>query len=147
MNFIARLLSYLRRTNDTRFYYLALIKETPDADWSIHGLWPNLPSLRSGVSESSYPTYCKKVEFDINELESIIDELKKYWHSDSGSDEEFWRHEYSKHGSCMFIDVTEYKYFKMTLDLYKKFKIAASKYQTSETTAKIKLDLNFNLIC
>ena len=35
------------------------------------------------------------------------------------SNEDFWQHEWTKHGSCMFSDAEEY--FEKTLDLYDQF--------------------------
>ena len=52
----------------TKFYYLSLIKEGNN-EWSIHGLWPQ-------YSKNQYPTFCKKVSFDINKLETILPELE-----------------------------------------------------------------------
>ena len=39
------------------FYYLSLLKEQ-DGSFSIHGLWPQ-------TTLDKYPTFCKKVDFDI----------------------------------------------------------------------------------
>ena len=51
-------------------------------------------------------------------LEPIIDELKNYWYSKQEKNEEFWKHEYQKHGSCMFTPLTELQYFSRALLLY-----------------------------
>ena len=53
-------------------------------------------------------------------LKPILDELNKYWSSNKGKDEnpDFWKHEYLKHGSCMFTDVSEFDYFNKTINLY-----------------------------
>ena len=33
-------------------------------------------------------------------------------------DEEFWKHEWEKHGSCMFVEMDEFGYFSKTLELF-----------------------------
>ena len=33
--------------------------------------------------------------------------------------DDFWKHEYVKHGSCMFTNMNELQYFSKTLELYK----------------------------
>ena len=105
------LLGFLRK--DTNFYYLSLILENEEENkWSIHGLWPQ-------YSKNEYPKYCKKVEFKIEKLESIIEELNKKWYSNIEKNNDFWKHEYEKHGSCMFTDISEFDYFNLVLNLYK----------------------------
>ena len=94
-----------------KFYYLSLIKED-DGSFSIHGLWPQF-------NKTSYPSYCKKVDFSIDKLESIIEELNKFWYSTMEKNDDFWKHEYVKHGSCMFTNMNELQYFSKTLELYK----------------------------
>jgi len=99
--------SYL---SNNKFYYLSLIKED-DGSYSIHGLWPQ-------YSLNSYPSYCKPVNFSIEKLNPIMDTLNKYWYSSKGLNADFWKHEYEKHGSCVFIPMTELNYFKKTIELY-----------------------------
>ena len=82
-----------------KFYYLSLIKT--NNTWHIHGLWPQ-------YSEDSYPTYCKTVSFDLNKLNSILSKLEKYWYSEDEKNEDFWCHEWKKHGSCMFTNINEF---------------------------------------
>ena len=99
----------LWKNNDRRFYYLSLLLE--DNKWTIHGLWPQ-------NSKSDYPTFCRNVDFSENLLNPIINDLDKYWHSDRGSNESFWEHEWKKHGSCMFQEMNELQYFSKTLELF-----------------------------
>ncbi len=98
-------------SNPINFYYLSLIKE--DTSWSIHGLWPQ-------YTKSKYPKFCHRATFDIKTLNPIIDRLNSEWYSNIGPDDEFWRHEYLKHGTCNFNSFNEYQYFKTTLDLFDK---------------------------
>ena len=98
------------KKNDTdKFYYLSLIKETEG--WSIHGLWPQ-------YNKNQYPSFCREVNFDINKLEPILKDLNEKWYSEDNKNENFWKHEWEKHGSCMFIELNELEYFEKTLELF-----------------------------
>jgi ribonuclease I len=92
------------------FYYLSLIKEQ-DGSFSIHGLWPQ-------TTPDNYPTFCKKVNFDIDCLFPIMGQLKKYWYSTMGKNDNFWKHEWQKHGSCVWTEMNEFEYFSNALRLY-----------------------------
>ena len=122
------------------FYYLSLINDE-NRGWSIHGLWPQ-------YSSNSYPTFCRNVDFDINKLQSIINDLHNHWYSTTEKDADFWEHEWKKHGSCMFNNCDEFNYFRKSLELF----ITAvegdiiKKFQTSETKSMIPFDINFNII-
>ena len=98
---------------DTRFYYLCLLKNEvyDENEYSIHGLWPQ-------NSKTDFPSYCKKVTFSVDKLVPILPDLNKYWYSNEEKNVDFWKHEYSKHGSCVFTKMNEYQYFKKALDLY-----------------------------
>lgn len=123
----------------TKFYYLSLIKEY-DNTFSIHGLWPQ-------YNINQYPTFCKKVNFEIDNLKTILPELQKKWYSNRGSDADFWEHEYEKHGSCVFTPMTELEYFSKTLELYDKAieLQLPPKYQNNQTNkCLIPVDLSFN---
>ena len=98
---------------DTRFYYLCLLKNEvyDENEYSIHGLWPQ-------NSKTDFPSYCKKVTFSVDKLVPILQDLNKFWYSDREKNVDFWKHEYSKHGSCVFTKMNEYQYFKKALDLY-----------------------------
>ena len=132
--------NYLFTKKDTRFYYLSLIEEKNNT-FSIHGLWPQ-------NSKTDYPTYCKKVDFSIEVLAPIMDELKKYWYSKQEKNEAFWKHEYQKHGSCMFTPLTELQYFSRTLLLYNKAiaQDLPTYYPVKNGKCLIPVDLDFNFI-
>lgn len=130
---------------DTRFYYLSLIKDfnniNHDYTFSIHGLWPQ-------NNLDSYPSYCKKVSFSVNNLNTILEDLHRYWYSNQQKDEMFWKHEYEKHGSCMFSDISEFDYFNLALNLYKEATQLnlPDKYYNQETGAcLIPVSLDFKL--
>jgi len=97
-----------------RYYYLSLLEKEDkngNKNWHIHGLWPQ-------YNINSYPSFCRDVTFDINELRTILPELQKYWYSTESTDDTFWEHEWKKHGSCMFDKMDEFDYFNTTLKLY-----------------------------
>ena len=130
-----------RYNNDTnRYYYLSLVNDD-NRGWSIHGLWPQ-------YTQNSYPTYCRDVDFDYSKLTLILPDLQKHWYSADGSDEDFWSHEWKKHGSCMYNNCDELEYFRKALELY----ITAiegdiiNKFKINDKKAMIPFDLNFNII-
>ena len=150
MNIFKKLISSIFNSsqseeNSENFYYLALLKNDNIVyGASIHGLWPN-------YANGSYPSFSKNVEFDIDKLSPIIEELRDYWDlpEDTGKDENsFWGHEYKKHGSCMFIELTELEYFKKALELYFNImenSIDIEKYKKGKNYM-IPFDLDFKLI-
>jgi len=86
--------------------------------WTIHGVWPT----KEG---SEGPNFCKSVKFDVTSLTPILPDLNKYWYEiDATKDaHNFWKHEWTKHGSCaMELDIfdTELKYFSEALTLRSK---------------------------
>jgi len=45
--------------------------------------------------------YCKRERFNVTEVDSVRNELDVHWYSYMiGGNEEFWKHEWLKHGSC-----------------------------------------------
>jgi ribonuclease I len=142
--------TYYDKVNEypNKFYYLSLIKE-PNEKYSIHGLWPQ-------YTKNSYPTYCTDVAFDITKIKELLPDLNKNWYSNSNSNsneeiknEDFWKHEYEKHGSCVFTPMTEKEYFSKTLDLYN---IAMNEnipryfYDKETKKCMIPVSTHFNLI-
>lgn len=128
------------------FYYLSLLKNDNNVyGYSIHGLWPNF-------GNGTYPSFCKKLDFNITKLDSIKKDLINYWElpEDKNIEEvKFWKHEWLKHGSCMFEEMDELEYFKKAIDLYlmliKNDKINIDDYKIGKTYM-IPFDLNFELI-
>jgi ribonuclease I len=129
--------------NDTRYYYLSLKRVNKNTSWSIHGLWPQ-------YSQTSYPQFCKNIPFDIEKIKPILLDLNKFWYSGIEPNNVFWKHEWEKHGTCMFNDSDEFDYFKTVLSLYveviqsniiNKFKLENDGLQV-----KIPIDLNFKPI-
>ncbi|KAL6307714.1 ribonuclease T2-like protein [Sparassis latifolia] len=73
----------------------------PLTNWTIHGLWPN-------NCDGSYSEDCDSSRdySDITSLlqdqgaSSTLDFMQTYWISDDESNEAFWEHEWSTHGTC-----------------------------------------------
>lgn len=127
------------KDDNNKFYYLSLIKEKDT--YTIHGLWPQ-------YNDKDYPTFCKKVDFSIDKLKPIINNLNKYWCSNKGDNDDFWKHEYEKHGSCVFSDIDEFTYFNITLNLYyevMKLNIADNYYNKEKNDCLIPVGLDFKL--
>lgn len=144
---------------ETRYYYLALLEENnrhEDQDlmcisgkeYGIHGLWPQ-------INKDLYPQYCRTdIVFNEQALDPIKSELDKYWHSNQRSDEDFWKHEWLKHGSCTNPVLSEFDFFSKTLALYKWVRnryddgdIEIQRYfNQEERRFCIPFDLKFNLL-
>ena len=81
-------------------------------NFTIHGLWPNFKN-----SSSSYDGYCTNEPFDIEVIKKIgIDKMNTYWPSTDGPNEEFWKHEWEKHGTCSGL--SQIDYFNTILNLH-----------------------------
>ena len=120
LNYIYKFINYINPFNlcpldlfdeNKNFYYLALKREKKEHSWSIHGLWPQ-------YDYKSYPKYCHNIKFDPSKIELIVDELNKFWYSTEEKNEDFWCHEWEKHGTCMFDESDEFEYFKKALSLF-----------------------------
>lgn len=99
------------------------LRQVPRHSMSIHGLWP---SLSSGKSLRD----CN-IEDQIDILDSgssVFLKMRQYWPSLTGTNKDFWDHEYNKHGYCYNVkygtDPETYEfYFSKVLDLFFGFKI------------------------
>ncbi|CAJ0942126.1 unnamed protein product, partial [Mesorhabditis belari] len=89
--------------------------------WTLHGLWPNF-------ANGSYPQFCTRQKFDINEVASILQELKSEWPNlyPKQTISSLWKHEWEKHGTCAQIDPilsSQLKYFNSTLQQLSRFHV------------------------
>ena len=81
---------------------------------TVHGLWP---SLKNG-KQLKQCTSGVKVKDDGSQL---FKDMKQYWPSFAKGNEQFWEHEYNKHGFCMVEEKgwAGYEdYFRFVLDLH-----------------------------
>ncbi len=83
----------------------------------IHGLWPN-------YYNGSYPTYCQpNATLNVTALAPILTNLTEFW-TDFVNPEQFWAHEWTKHGTCVgnntLLD-SEISYFTEGLEQRNRF--------------------------
>ena len=96
-------------TSDTHFDYLLLVTQWPAtqpsaswpagadvSDFTLHGLWPS----RTGADVNTYPCTCTSEQFSDSKVASVMDQMKAHWPSYTGNNDQFWSHEWSKHGTC-----------------------------------------------
>ena len=142
IKFFTKFKCFRLEEKDKRFYYLSLMINSDDSSITIHGLWPQ-------HDVGSYPQYCKNVRFTMKVLKPLKKDLHKYWKPNNTKDPmKFWLHEWRKHGSCIFTDITQYEYFKITLDLYKEVidkNLISEKYKTKNHYL-IPVSLDFKLM-
>ena len=137
--------SLVQKKEKKQMYYLSLLKN-PNVvyGFSIHGLWPD-------YSDGTYPSFCHKVTFNIDKLKPIECDLINYWELPEHHkklETSFWKHEWLKHGSCMYKEMDELEYFKKALELYEKIfgeNMDIEQYKKGRNYM-IPFDLNFNLI-
>lgn len=73
----------------------------PSDSWTIHGMWPN-------YCDGTYVEDCDSSR-DYTDITSLLENqggsdtlsyMQTYWISDDESNEKFWEHEWSTHGTC-----------------------------------------------
>ncbi|PYH76076.1 ribonuclease M [Aspergillus uvarum CBS 121591] len=103
----------------------------PSDSWTIHGLWPD-------NCDGSYQSNCdaSRAYTNITEIleaqgrTELLEYMNTYWQSDDESNEEFWEHEWAKHGTCIntidpscYTDYTAQEevgdFFDKTVSLFK----------------------------
>ncbi|KAK1308659.1 Ribonuclease 1 [Acorus calamus] len=86
----------------------------PEADFSIHGLWPN-------YNDGSYPSNCDHDSpFDSSKISNLIPKMQSDWPTlacPSGNGLKFWKHEWEKHGTCSESMLDHHAYFETALKL------------------------------
>nr|BAA24018.1 ribonuclease precursor [Nicotiana alata] len=120
------------------FEYMQLVLQWPTAfchttactiiptNFTIHGLWPD--------NVSTMLNYCEGRK---NKYDSITDDKRKsdlYEHwpdliidkADCLDHQNFWEHEYNKHGTCCLPSYNQEQYFNLALALKDKFDLLTS---------------------
>ncbi|GMY13668.1 ribonuclease 1-like [Fagus crenata] len=121
--FIILLLFFLPPTLGAYDYYQLVLQWAPTyctgqkncripspVNFTIHGLWPS-DSITGKIPACS----TTGVWFNRNVITSLTSELHSEWPNLAGSDADFWRHEWKKHGMCSNLD--NFQYFNITLIL------------------------------
>ncbi|CAL8585010.1 Ribonuclease T2 precursor (RNase T2) [Xanthoria parietina] len=103
----------------------------PNDSWTVHGLWPD-------NCDGTYEQYCdpNRQYTNISAIiaaagkTELLTYMNKYWKDYQGDDEDFWEHEWDKHGTCIstlepgcYDKYTPQQevvaYFQKAVDLYK----------------------------
>jgi ribonuclease T2 len=91
-------------------FYKTMFHLSVGGRWTTHGLWPS-------TGHGQGPFECNKTApFDPDVLNPILSRLEVQWTDvrENGPKDDFWNHEWTKHGTCaMQLEVlnTELKYF------------------------------------
>ncbi|WCJ21286.1 ribonuclease 1 [Euphorbia peplus] len=92
----------------------------PEADFGIHGLWPN-------YKDGSYPSNCDSSNpFDPNQVKDLRSSMQTNWATlacPSGDGVTFWSHEWEKHGTCSESVLNQHGYFETALKLKSEAKV------------------------
>ncbi|KAL9225937.1 hypothetical protein vseg_001809 [Gypsophila vaccaria] len=92
----------------------------PEADFNIHGLWPN-------YNNGSYPSNCDSDSpFKITEVSDLLPTMKVKWPTlscPSNDGVRFWAHEWNKHGTCSESVLDQHSYFQSALNLQTKINL------------------------
>jgi len=110
----------------------------PEDAFTLHGLWPNTCSGAQGPKNGCDDT---RQYTDISSYfdSSLLNEMNTFWPSDQGDNNQFWIHEWQKHGTCVStlapdcLDSSNYNtgdevplYFGKALELRGKYDIYAA---------------------
>ncbi|ESW29611.1 hypothetical protein PHAVU_002G084600 [Phaseolus vulgaris] len=89
----------------------------PNADFGIHGLWPN-------SNDGSFPSNCDPNNpFNPSQISDLTSSLESNWPTlacPSGDGMTFWSHEWTKHGTCSESVLKQHDYFEAALSLRQK---------------------------
>ena len=87
-----------------------MLNFTDRKNWTVHGIWPT----KNGQIG---PLNCNRSDpFDIEYIRPILPELRLHWTNvrANTAEDNFWKHEWNKHGTCAAqlepMD-DEFKYF------------------------------------
>lgn len=136
-----------------QYYVLSLIRNNPAEAFKLHGLWPQF--------ETGYPSYCGSFDRmlvdagDIGlQFKKLLPQLLNQWacrpQEPPARSLQFWLHEYTKHGTCMFKEFTLANYFETCLRLYRDAKNHSQIRAVMETANNsllipLNLELQFEL--
>jgi len=101
-------------------FYMLVLQWNPKLSttiFTIHGLWPE-------NKDGTYPENCPGPKFNTTAISGLISKLNVVWPSSSGSNTNFWQHEWEKHGTCS--EFGENAYFQNTINLHAKYDVKAA---------------------
>ncbi|XP_077568563.1 ribonuclease T2 isoform X2 [Stigmatopora nigra] len=80
--------------------------------WTLHGFWPDVGNMCNNTWN-----------FNSTEIEDLLPDMQKSWPDLLKASSAFWKHEWSKHGTCAAKSLalnSQHKYFSKALELYHK---------------------------
>ena len=120
-------------------YYLCIQHNGSDETfpYRIHGLWPH-------KNATVYPRYCSGLAFNNDNFLPLLPKLHQCWHNFEGKDENFWKQEWRKHGTC--TGLTEAMYFEKTIECFEKVRDKGKAWVHLQPSLRIPfgLDLEIN---
>lgn len=95
-------------------YYEFAVQNWVDGSYQIHGLWPS-------YSSGTYPSYCGDTPYQ-HISPPLVNTMLTYWNADPDQNQQFWSHEWSKHGTCVQEQTgsNQTDYFERGLSLFMK---------------------------
>ncbi|CAO3702448.1 unnamed protein product [Rhizopus stolonifer] len=108
----------------------------PSNAFTLHGLWPDTCSggygPSSGCDSSRTSSSVASIIEDMDS--SLYSSMQTYWPSNTGNNNKFWSHEWSKHGTCVttydpdcYSDYQENEdmvdYFQKAIDLRSQYNV------------------------
>jgi ribonuclease T2 len=123
-------------------YYAFAVQNWCNNDYDIHGLWPQ-------YNNGTYPAFCNDAKYQ-EVAGTLFDNMTVYWNSECNDDtldnQNFWAHEWSKHGTC--TNLNETTYFNKALDLFHSLNNSTWTCGQSTDCIVACFDLNFqNILC
>lgn len=127
-------------------YRLALLRDSPDQSWLIHGLWPE---VCEECPSCGYPTFCNpRAVWNQTALDPIAQTIQTLWYPGVPlPNNTLIVHEWLKHGSC--TDLTELEYFNTTICLYRNMQeqgMIAKRCKGRQTQCSLLLNADFESI-
>ena len=121
-----------------RGYYLCIQHNGSDETfpYGIHGLWPQ-------KNATAYPRNCSGLAFNTDNFLPLLPKLHQYWHNFEGKDENFWKHEWRKHGTC--TGLTEAMYFEKTIECFEKVRDKGMAWVHLQPSLRIPFGLDFEI--
>lgn len=103
--------------------------------WTLHGLWPDKcdGTFEANCDASRAYTNITDILTSFGATD-ILDIMNIYWKDYQGQDEQFWSHEWSKHGTCISTLATDcYTDYTPQQEVVDFFNITTQLYQTLPT--------------
>ncbi|KIV99991.1 hypothetical protein, variant [Verruconis gallopava] len=104
----------------------------PDDSWTIHGLWPD-------HCDGTFDATCDPARAYTNISDILtaggasdtLSYMQQYWKDYQGNDEQFWEHEWGKHGTCInTLDPSCYIDYKATEEVVDFFTTTVQLFKT-----------------